>query len=216
MSLLSGHFPRCLVVLLVYALLTPLLAQAAPRALTPEQVHARIQHIGVGNLVGLQLMNGSAYAGRIVRIDEQSFALERYGEEQATTLNYSDVIYLQLRVSVAYLARNPVSPEAVRARLLKRGLGNWVGVQLSNGVAFCGAIVRIDQDSFGLQLYGDPVVTPVDYRDVVYLQTGLTGGQKAFIIALPIAFTAAEIGAAVAFHNSMPKLPTMPTQPVFP
>lgn len=216
MSLIIRNLLRCLCMLLICALLVPSLAQAAPRTLTPEQVHARIQHIGVGNLVGLQLLNGSAYAGKIVRIDEKSFALERYGEEQATTLNYSDVIYLQVRVSVAYLARNPISPEAVHARLLKRRLGNWVGVQLVNGVVFCGSIVSIDSDSFGLQLYGDPEVTPVAYRDVAYLQTGLSGGEKAFIIILPIAFSGAVIGGAVAFHNSMPKLPAIPAQPVFP
>jgi small nuclear ribonucleoprotein (snRNP)-like protein len=202
--------------LLACALLAPSMAIAAPNPLTPEQARARIRGIGVGNLVGVQLRNGTAYAGKIVSIDENSFALQRYGEEQPTPVAYSDVVYLQVRLSVAYLSRRPVTPETVHARLLKRGLGKWVGVQLLNGVAFCGAIVSIDDNSFALQLWGDPEVTPVAYNDVVYLQTGFTSGQKAFLIALPVAFAGAAIGGAVAFHNSEPKMPTMPTQPIQP
>ncbi|MGD0731585.1 MAG: hypothetical protein ABR956_09980 [Terracidiphilus sp.] len=202
--------------LLVCALLAPSMASAAPNPLTPEKACARIRSIGVGNLVGVQLRNGTAFAGKIVSLDENSFGLERYGDEQATPVAYSDVVYLQVRMSVAYLQRRPVTPETVHARLIKRGLGRWVGVQLLNGVAFCGTIVSIDDNSFGLQLWGDPQVTPVAYNDVVYLQTGLTDGQKAFVIILPIAFAGAAIGGAIAFHNSEPKLPPMPAQPVQP
>ena len=202
--------------LLACALLALPMANAAPKPLTPERARARIESIGVGNLVGVQLRTGVAYAGKIASIGENSFGLERYGEEQPTPVAYGDVAYLQARLSVAYLARRPVTPETVHARLLKRGLGNWVGVQLLNGVAFCGAIVNIGKDSFGLQLWGDPEVTPVAYKDVVYLQTGLTNGQKAFVIGLPVAFAAAAIGGAIAFHNNEPKMPAMPAQPVFP
>jgi hypothetical protein len=213
MKPLSRTLSRCIAAFLVCALLAPSTAGAAPMPLTPEQAHARIQHIGVGNLVGLQLRTGVAYAGKVTSIDAQSFGLERYGEEQATPVAYSDVAFLQVRLSVAYLARRPVTPGAVHAQLLKRGLGKWAAVQLLNGVAFCGSIVSIDDKSFGLQLWGDPEVTPVAYSDVVYLQTGLTGGQKAFFIALPIAFAASSIGIIVAMHNNAPK---MPIQPVFP
>jgi hypothetical protein len=220
MNQTSRNISRCIALFLVCALLSPSLASAAPVPLTAEQAHARIQHIGVGNLVGVQLRTGVAYAGKITSIDAQSFGLERYGEEQATPVAYSDIAFLQVRLSVDYLARRPVTPEAVHAQLLKRGLGNWAAVQLLNGVVFCGSIVSIDEKSFGLQLWGDPEVTQVAYSDVVYLQTGMTGGQKAFVIALPVAFTAAIIGGAVAMHNNnqpkMPTLPAQPTQPVFP
>ena len=207
---------RCVGLLLVCTLLAPSMASAAPTPLTTDKVRARIRSIGVGNLVGVQLRNGVAFAGKIASLDENSFGLERYGEEQATPVAYGDVVYLQVRMSVAYLQRRPVTPEDVHARLIKRGLGKWVGVQLLNGVAFCGAIMSIDEDTFGLQLWGDPQVTPVAYKDVVYLQTGLTDGQKAFVILLPIAFAGAAIGGAIAFHNSEPKLPAQPAQPVFP
>ena len=110
----------------------------------------------------------------------------------------------------------PLTPETVHARILKRGLGNWVGVELQNGTAFVGRIVGVDDHLFSLQLHNDPEITPVLYSDVVDLHTGLTGGQKALFLALPIVFAGVAIGTAVAFRNNEPRLPTMPTQPVFP
>ncbi|MGA2886443.1 MAG: hypothetical protein ABSE51_00205 [Terracidiphilus sp.] len=216
MNSLSRTLLRCVASLLVCALLAPSMANAAPKTLTVQQVRARIQHIGVGNLVGVQLLNGVAYSGKIASIDENTFGIERYGDEQATPLAYRDVVYLQVRLSMAYLARRPVTSEVVHARLLKRGLGNWVAVQLLNGVVFWGTIVSVDENSFGLQLYGDPEVTPVAYSDVVYLQTGLTGGQKALIFILPAAVAGAGIGTIIAMHNNEPKMPTLPAQPAFP
>lgn len=219
MNSFRGTSSMCVTVILACVLAASSMANAAPKQLAEGQVQSRIRHIGVGNLVGVQLASGVAYAGRIVSIDAQSFGLERYGDEQATPVAYHDVIFLQQRLSVAFLSHRPVTPEAVHARLLKRGLGNWVGVQLMNGVVFCGSIISIDDNSFGLQLYGSPDVTPVAYSDVVYLQTGLTGGEKALIIVLPAAMAGVGIGTVLAMRANMPKmspLPAMPTQPVFP
>jgi hypothetical protein len=118
--------------------------------------------------------------------------------------------------SVAIAAPKPLTPAAARARIVKRGIGNWVGVQIDTGAAFAGRIVSIGDESFGLQLHNDPAITPVLYSDVVYLQTGLTGGEKALVILLPIAFAGAAIGGMVAMHNNAPKMPTSPASPVFP
>jgi hypothetical protein len=111
----------------------------------------------------------------------------------------------------------PLTPEKVHEKLIKRGLGNWVGVELQNGTAFTGRIVSIDDQSFSLQLHNDPQVTAVFYNDVVCLQTGISHG--AFW-----AITAGGMGAAVAFAliarhefvENEPKLPSQPTQPLFP
>lgn len=213
MNLRGRDLSRCVALLLMCALVVPQTAHATPKPLTPEKAHAYIRHIGAGNLVGVQLENGNAYAGRIVSIGANSFGLERYGYEEPTQVAYSYIVYLQKRLPMAYLSHRPVTPEAVHARLLKRGLGNWAGVQLLNGVVVYGAIINIGDSSFGLQLYGDSEVTPVAYSDVVYLQTGLTGGQKALFIILPIAAGGAMIGTAVAMHNNMPKQPPLPTIP---
>ena len=70
----------------------------------------------------------------------------------------------------------PLTPETVHARILKRGIGNWVGVELLNGTAIVGRIVSVDQESFGMQLHNDPAITPVRYSDVVALHTGISNG----------------------------------------
>jgi hypothetical protein len=110
----------------------------------------------------------------------------------------------------------PLTPEKVHARVLRQGLGNWVGVELQNGTAFAGRIVSVDEQSFGLQLHNDPEITPVLYGDVVCLHTGISHG--AFW-----GFTIAGFGGVVAMaliaHHEMAKMPTLPTepaQPVFP
>ena len=216
MNLLRRTLSRCVAMLMICGLLAPTMAYAAPKPLSPAQVHARIKKLGAGNWVGVRLQTGVAFSGKIVTVDENSFGLQRYGETAPTPVAYSDVAFIEMAIAASRFSPKPLTAEAVRQRLLKRGLGNWVAVELENGVAFEGRLVNIDENSFGLQLWGDPEVTPVAFSDVVYLQAGLTGGQKAFLIALPVAFAGASIGGIVAMHNNMPKMPTMPAQPVYP
>ena len=121
-----------------------------------------------------------------------------------------------LALSTPMAEAKPLTPETVHARILKRGIGNWVGVELQNGTQFWGRIVSVDEQSFGMQLHNDPAITPIQYRDVVGLHMGISHG--AFW-----AFTAADIAgmvvvALVAHHelSKQPTLPTLPAQPVFP
>ena len=113
----------------------------------------------------------------------------------------------------------PLTPEKVHERILKRGIGNWVGVELQNGTAFAGRIVSADDESFGLQLHNDPAITPVRYADVVDLHTGISrGGFWAFTIA---GFAGVAAMAAIGIHEvheheQTLTLPNEPTQPVFP
>jgi hypothetical protein len=125
-----------------------------------------------------------------------------------------------LAPSVAVASPRQLTPEVVHARLLKRGVGCWAGVELQNGTAFGGRVVSIDDQSFGLQLHNDPEVTAVFYRDVVDLRQGISRGGF-------LAMTAVGIGGAVAFaliahhefenfKNNEPTLPTQPISPIFP
>ncbi len=124
-----------------------------------------------------------------------------------------------LTFSAPVASAKPLTAATVHARLLKRGIGNWVGVELLNGTEFVGRIVSVDEKSFGLQLHNDPAITPVQYGDVVGLHMGFSHG--AFW-----AITAAGVGgviimAVVAHHEfsnqpTFATLPTEPTQPVFP
>lgn len=113
----------------------------------------------------------------------------------------------------------PITPQTVHARILKRGLGNWVGVELQNGTAFEGRIISADEDSFGLQLHNDPAITSVHYADVVDLHTGVSRG--AFWALAISGFAGVAAMAAIGFHelhehSQMPTLPVEPTQPGFP
>jgi hypothetical protein len=121
--------------------------------------------------------------------------------------------------SVPAYAGKPLTPEKVHERILKRGIGNWVGVELQNGTAFAGRVVSVDDESFGLQLHNDPAITPIRYSDVVGLRTGLsTGAFWGFMVA---GIAGVATMAAVGFyevhkHSSMPAMPAEPTGPAFP
>jgi hypothetical protein len=109
-----------------------------------------------------------------------------------------------------------LTPITVHQRILKQGMGNWIGVELLNGTAFAGRIVSIDDQTFGLQLHNDPTITPVRYSDVVNLHTGISHGAFWGILAAGIGGSVAL--ALIAHHemDNMPKLPAEPAQPVFP
>lgn len=120
----------------------------------------------------------------------------------------------------AMVQAKPLTAEAVHTRIVKRGLGNWVGVQLQDGVALMGRIVSIDDQTFSLQLHNDPEVTAIFYSQVVQIETGISRGGF-------WAITAAGIGGAVilavvahhemqTFKSQMPTLPVSPAMPVFP
>jgi hypothetical protein len=123
-----------------------------------------------------------------------------------------------LAISAPVAFARPLTAETVHARILKRGIGNWVGVELLNGTAIVGRIVSVDEESFGLQLHNDPAITPVRYSDVVGLHFGITRG--AFIAVAAIGVGGVLIAALVAHHEfakqpAFPSLPTEPLQPAF-
>ncbi len=118
---------------------------------------------------------------------------------------------------MAVTAPKPLTPEKVHARILKRGLGNWVGVEVAAGAEFGGRIVSIDEQSFSLQLHNDPEITPVFYSDVVDLRTGISRGgfcaMTAVGVAGVIAFAVVANHEMKNFQSQMPVLPTQPVQP---
>ncbi len=120
-----------------------------------------------------------------------------------------------LMASAPFAAAKPITPIQVHERIVKRGAGNWVGVELNNGTAVFGRVVSIDDDSFGLQLHNDPTVTAIRYADVVNLHTGISkGGVLALVIAGAGGVAAmAAIGMhEVHAHEQMPNLPAYANQ----
>lgn len=126
------------------------------------------------------------------------------------------LISLLTAPSLSYARPKPLDPGAVRVKIMKRGVNNWIALQENNGVQLFGRIIAIDEHSFTLQLHNDPQTTEILYSDVEYLQTGWTAGQKiAFFSGIGVLAGMATYGF-VHIHNLENKpLPTPPT-PVLP
>lgn len=126
------------------------------------------------------------------------------------------LISLLTTPAVSYAQPKPLDPGTVHVKIIKRGVNNWIALQENNGVQLFGRILAIDDHSFTLQLHNDPQTTEILYSDVVYLQTGMTAGQKAILFGGLAAVAGGAIYGFVHIHNLNNKpLPT-PTPPPFP
>jgi hypothetical protein len=85
--------PLC--ALLIGTLLSPSLANAAPKPLDPGTVHVKVMKRGVGNFIAVQEQNGVQLFGRILAIHDHSFTMQLHNDPQTTEINYTDVEYLQ-------------------------------------------------------------------------------------------------------------------------
>ena len=111
----------------------------------------------------------------------------------------------------------PMSADQARAKIVKRGVGTWVGVEQRDGLLLVGRIAAIHQDSFGMQLENYPDITPVMYGDVRKLHFGLSNtGMCAIIVGSTLAIVAATIVAHHEFEANKAQLPTPPPPPPFP
>ena len=99
MGLVSRTLPKCIGMLLICALLAPTMANATPKPLPAEKVHARLLKAGPGNWAAVQLQNGTEFGGRIVSIDDQSFSLQLHNDPEVTAVFYSDVVQLNAGIS---------------------------------------------------------------------------------------------------------------------
>jgi len=95
MGLVSRTISKCVGMLLICALLTPSMAIAAPKPLTPETVHARLLKAGLGNWAAVQLQNGTEFGS----IDDQTFSLQLHNDPEVTAVFYSDVVQLNAGIS---------------------------------------------------------------------------------------------------------------------
>jgi hypothetical protein len=115
----------------------------------------------------------------------------------------------------AYAKAKPLDAATVHARILKRGIGNPVGVEQSNGVELAGRIIAVNMDSFTLQLFNDPQPVTINYADVIDLKTGPSRGFWIFTAVGIGAAVGVGIWGAVAMHNFQQdhQLPTVPGSP---
>ena len=99
MGLVSRTISKCVGMLLICALLAPTMANATPKPLPAEKVHARLLKAGPGNWAAVQLQNGTEFGGRIVSVDDQSFSLQLHNDPEVTAVFYSDVVLLNTGIS---------------------------------------------------------------------------------------------------------------------
>lgn len=74
---------------------------------------------------------------------------------------------------LAQASPKPLTPEQIHLRIVKLGMGSWVGIRLQNGTAFSGRIVSYDNQGFSLLKYGETEATKVAYADVYEIQMGM-------------------------------------------
>jgi hypothetical protein len=148
-----------------------------------------------------------------------SSALDFHCRFSKLAVYVASLLILLLAVPPRAFARaKPLDASAVHSRILKRGLGNPVGVEMSNGVALIGRIIAINTDSFTLQLFNDPDPVTINYADVIDLRTGPSHG---FWIVTAVGIGATAGLAIWGFHhvhsleqqNQIPNMPPFPTIP---
>jgi hypothetical protein len=108
-----------------------------------------------------------------------------------------------------------VNPETIHRKILERGTGKWVCVDMKNGTAVLGRIAAIHEQSFDMQLDNYPDVTTIAYADVERIRrVGL--GRKGTVIMIGAGVGGAIAIGLIAQHEmnnikmSQPALPTTP------
>ena len=113
---------------------------------------------------------------------------------------------------MAYGAPKKINPETIHDKIVKRGIGNWVCVEMNDGVLLTGRVANIDLQAFGLQVDNYGNVRMVPYADVVRLRNmTLSGKGMAWLIGGSVAATVAI--ALVAHHQFEQNKATLPTTP---
>jgi hypothetical protein len=112
----------------------------------------------------------------------------------------------------AFAAPKKTNPETIHDKIVKRGIGNWVCVEMNDGVLLTGRVSQIDLQQFGLQVDSYGNVRMVPYADVVRLRNmTLSGKGMAWVIVAGVGGTVAF--ALIAHHEFEKNKPTLPTTP---
>ena len=123
-----------------------------------------------------------------------------------------------LTPSFAHASPKPLDPGTVHVKVLKRGVGNLIAVQLADGIQLYGRILEVGDHSFSMQLHNDPQPTEIFYTDVAYLTTGFTTGQKIFLIGGLAGTAGFAAWGFIHIHNleNKPLVPPTPPSPPIP
>ena len=121
-----------------------------------------------------------------------------------------------LTPTFAHASPRPLDPGTVHVKVLKRGIGNFIAVQLADGIQLWGRILAVGDHSFTLQLHNDPQPTEVFYSDVAYTGTSFSTGQKIFMIGSIAGVAGFATWGFIHIHNLQSKPLAPPTPPNMP
>jgi len=92
------------------------------------------------------------------------------------------LIPVLLSNNLAFAARKPTDPAAMKAKLQARGVGQGVRVVLADNTEAKGTIVTIGEQSFTLKSKKDPQPREIEYTQVTGVHNDkITRGQKVAI-----------------------------------
>jgi hypothetical protein len=110
--------------------------------------------------------------------------------------------------NLAFAARKPVDPAAMKAKVQTRGVGQGVRVTLANDTEAKGLIVSIGEQSFALKSKGADQPRDIPYAQLTGVHNDKLGTKTKVIIIVAIVGAAIGITALVLVHlfnKSFPK-----------
>jgi hypothetical protein len=116
----------------------------------------------------------------------------------------------------ASAAPKTVNPETIHRKIVERGTGRWICVDLKNGTAVVGRIASFGAQSFAMQLDNYPETTNIAYPDVQRVRRAGVGGKGIAVaigagVAGTVAFAIMAQHEMNNFRNNQPAMPTVPT-----
>ena len=112
-------------------------------------------------------------------------------------------------------APKTVNPETIHRKIVERGTGRWICVDLKNGTAVVGRIASFGEQSFAMQLDNYPEATDIAYANVERVRNVGLGG-KGMAVAISAGVAGSVAIALIAqhemnnFRNNQPAMQTLP------
>lgn len=148
----------------------------------PALIKQRIDLLGVGAKVKVELARGTRLRGAISAVEDEAFVLESERAAAPQRVAYEDVAQVKL-AKLTYRAVAQPDPVEARRVVVGLGVGRHIVVKTTGGKEYHGQIQAIDRAYF--ILLPDRQATPVqvDYDKVAQVGPNLSKGAKIAIVA---------------------------------
>ena len=160
-----------------------LVAFASDTPSGPGRVKQRIDQLGVGANLKVQLADGKKVKGSVVSVGEDGFDLSAKSGDSPRHIAYNNVNEVKL-AKLTYRAKGTPDPVLARRVVLGLGVGRHVQVKTTTGKEYHGNIQAADPDSFTMLPDQQTAPVQVAYSDVVQFGPNLTRGGKIALIVV--------------------------------